>query len=300
MAGLEGRTLDRYQLQQLIGRGGMADVYMAYDTHFERQVAVKVFKREDEDLLRRFVREAHMMASLRNPHLIPVYDSGTSQLDGTNYYYIVMPMMDGGTLRALIKRAPLSLQTACRYMRDIADALDYIHRQGIIHRDIKASNVLLDDEGRCYLSDFGIARAMTDSSQMTGTGNVLGTVDYMAPELFEVHQRAAPSSDHYALGVLLFEMVTGRVPFSGENQIAVVTMHVSKAPPLPSSIVPSIPPMVDQVILRSLEKQPALRYSSATELAEAFCQATTMPQVQRCTRNESYVGDCANTKRRCQ
>ena len=278
MTGLEGRTIDRYKLQQLVGRGGMADVYMAEDTQFARRVAIKVFQREDEDLLRRFVREARMMASLRNPHLIPVYDAGTHQLDGTDFYYIVMPMMEGNTLRNLIQRAPLSLQTACRYMRDIADALDYIHRQGIVHRDIKASNVLLDEEGRCYLSDFGIARTTADSSHMTSTSSILGTVLYMAPELFEGNQRATPSSDIYALGILLFEMVTGRVPFTGDNLFAVISMHTSKVPPTPSSIVPNIPPLVDQIILKSLEKQPALRYRSATELAEAFYQAATMPQ----------------------
>jgi serine/threonine protein kinase len=278
MTGLEGKTIDRYKLQQLAGRGGMADVYMAEDTQFTRRVAIKVFQREDEDLLRRFVREARMMAALRSPHLIPVYDAGTHELNGTNFYYIVMPMMESGTLRDLIQRAPLSLQTAGRYMRDIADALDYIHRQGIIHRDIKASNVLLDEEGRCYLSDFGIARTTADDSHMTSTGSILGTVLYMAPELFEGNQRATPSSDIYALGILLFEMVTGRVPFTGDSLFAVMSMHTNKVPPTPSSIVANIPPMVDQVILKALEKQPALRYHSATELAEAFYQAATLPQ----------------------
>ncbi|GCE11591.1 serine/threonine protein kinase [Tengunoibacter tsumagoiensis] len=275
MAGLEGRTLDRYELQQIIGRGGMADVYLAYDAHFERDVAIKVFKREDEDLLRRFVREAHMMASLRHPHLIPVYDTGMSQLDGMNLYYIVMPVMSGGSLRGLIRQSPLSLQEACRYITDIGSALDYIHRQGIIHRDIKSSNVLLDEDGNCYLSDFGIARALADSSQMTSTGNVLGTVDYMAPELFETNQKADQRSDFYSLGVLLFEMVTGALPFMAESQIAVVAMHVNKRPPAPHTLVPTISPAVEQVIFRSLEKRPELRYSSATELAQAFCRATT-------------------------
>src|SRR5947209_7134357 len=179
MAGLEGKSLDRYQLQRLIGRGGMADVYEGYDPHFDRVVAIKIFKREDEEMLRRFVREARLMASLHNPHLVAVYDTGESEVDGILRYYIVMPFMEGGTLRARIRRTPLTLSEACRNLKDIAAALDYIHQQGIIHRDIKSSNVLLDADGHCYLSDFGIARSMTDATQMTSTGNVLGTVDYV-------------------------------------------------------------------------------------------------------------------------
>ncbi|GCE17594.1 serine/threonine-protein kinase [Dictyobacter kobayashii] len=275
MADLEGRTLDRYELQQLTGRGGMAEVYLAYDPHFEREVAVKVFKREDEDLLRRFIREAQLMASLHNPHLMPVYDTGTCRIDGMNVYYIVMPYMDGGTLRTRIRRSSISLKQACSYLRDIADALDYMHEQGIIHRDIKSSNVLLDADGRCYLADFGIARTASESTQLTSTGNVLGTVDYIAPELFESNYRADARSDYYSLGVLLYEMVTGHLPFVAENQIAVVAMHVNKVPPSPRNYVPNLSPAVEAVILRALEKKPELRYETATALANAFCKATT-------------------------
>jgi len=288
MAGLEGRVLDRYELRKLAGRGGMADVYRGFDTKFQRDVAVKVFKREDEELLRRFVREARLMASLRNPHLIPVYDTGVDTIDGFPYYYIVMPFMEGGTLRSRIRRNALSLADSCRYLREIADALDYIHAQGIIHRDIKASNVLLDANGTAYLSDFGIARNTSDATQLTSTGNVLGTVDYVAPELFEPDYKADARSDYYSLGVLAFEMVTGQLPFSSENQIAVVTMHMTRRPPVPSSIVPNVPPSVDRVVLRSLEKQPDLRYTSATAFADAFCQAIQ----QR--RRADAVGRVAN------
>ena len=273
MAGLEGQTLDRYELEQLTGRGGMADVYRAFDPRFERSVAVKIFKRDDEELLRRFVREARLMASLNNPHLIPVYDTGASQIDGLTYYFIVMPFMEGGSLRARIRRNPLPLPLVCRYLGEIADALDYIHSRGIIHRDIKSSNVLLDEEGNSYLADFGIARQESDETQATTTGSVLGTVDYIAPELFESNQRASVSSDLYSLGVLAFEMVTGRLPFAGENQIAVATMHVSKQPPLPRTFVPNLPLPAERVILRGLEKRPELRYQSATAFADAFCNA---------------------------
>ncbi|MBX5451769.1 serine/threonine protein kinase [Thermogemmatispora sp.] len=275
MAGLEGKTLERYELRRLIGKGGMADVYEGYDLAVERTVAVKVFKREDEELLRRFIREARLMAALKHEHLVPIYDTGSGQIDGLTWYYIVMPFMEGGTLRARIRQGPLPLSEACRSLREIAAALDYIHRQGIIHRDIKSSNVLLDAEGHCYLSDFGIARTTSDATQLTSTGNVLGTVEYVAPELFEGDNRANVRSDLYSLGVLLFEMVTGRLPFTAENPIAVVTMHISKPPPPPHLYVPHISPAVEHVILKGLEKRPERRYSSASELAEAFCQAVT-------------------------
>lgn len=273
MLGLEGKTLNRYELRRLVGRGGMADVYAGYDPLLEREVAVKVFKREEEQMLRRFVREAQLMDSLSNPHLVPIYDSGSSLIGDTPWYYIVMPFMQGGTLRARIRRSPLSLTDACIDLGDIADALDYIHSRGIVHRDIKASNVLLDTEGRCYLADFGIARTSTDATQLTSTGNVLGTIDYVAPELFETNHKADAGSDLYSLGVLLFEMVTGRLPFFAENQIALVTMHMNAQPPVPSSIASQVTPPVDRVILRALAKRPEQRYGSATVLADAFCHA---------------------------
>lgn len=276
MAGLEGKTLNHYELRRLIGRGGMADVYEAVDLTNQRTVAVKLFKREDEEMLQRFIREAKLMRSLNNPHLVPIFDSGTSVVDGMTCYYIVMPFLPGGTLRTRIRRGgAMPLQEVCRDLKDIASALDYIHNQGIIHRDIKASNVLLNADGRCYLSDFGIARIASEATQLTSTGNVLGTVDYVAPELFEVHRRADAISDLYSLGVLLYEMVTGKLPFSAENQIALVSMHMNKPPPPPHSISPHVSPQVERVMLKALEKKPEMRYGSATELANAFCSAVT-------------------------
>jgi len=275
MAGLEGKTLDRYTLERLIGRGGMADVYEGYDSLFHRRVAIKVFKREDEELLQRFIREANLMASLSNGHLVPIYGSGQTSLEGLTQYYIVMPFMDGGTLRARIRRSPLSFPEVCQCLSQIGEALDYIHSQGIVHRDIKSSNVLLDSAGQCYLADFGIARLTTDITRLTSTGDVLGTVDYVAPELFEADRKADAFSDLYSLGVLLFEMVTGRLPFYAENQIAVVTMHVNKLPPSPHILNSNVTPQVEHVMLKALEKKPEQRYQSATELAEAFCRATS-------------------------
>ncbi|HJT54890.1 MAG TPA: protein kinase [Ktedonobacteraceae bacterium] len=276
MAALEGKTLNRYQLWRLVGRGGMANVYEGYDEAFQRKVAVKVFKREDEGMLLRFMREARLMASLDNPHLVPIYDTGESEIDGFARYYIVMPFMEGGTLRVRIRRSPLTLVEACACLQDIADALDYIHSKGIIHRDIKASNVLLDAAGKCYLTDLGIARVVTDATQLTSTGNVLGTVDYIAPELFAPNGKSDIRSDLYSLGVLLYEMVTGQLPFIAENQIALVSMHMNMPPPSPRLFAPHISPQVEWVMLKALEKDPEQRYSSATELADAFRQAVTL------------------------
>jgi len=273
MAELEGKKLDRYELRQIIGKGGMANVYQAHDPTFHRDVAIKVFKREDEETLRRFIREARLMASLRHSHLVEVYDTNECVIDGITRYYIVMPLLSGGTLRMRIRRSPLDLADVCQYLRDIASALDYVHSQGIIHRDIKGSNVLLNDEGRCYLTDFGIARVTSEATQLTSTGNVLGTVDYVAPELFEVGRKADARTDLYSLGVLLYEMVTGRLPFSADNQLALISMHVSKQPPAPRQFAPQISNEIERVILKALAKKPEARYASAGELTEAFCRA---------------------------
>jgi serine/threonine protein kinase len=289
MVALEDKILDHYALRRLVGRGGMANVYEAQDLQSYQNVAVKVFKREDEELLRRFIREARLMASLHHEHLVPIIDSGESQLDGDTRYYIVMPFLDGGTLRARIRRSPLSLAEASYALRAIAGALDYIHSQGIIHRDIKASNVLLDANGECYLTDFGIARITGDVTQLTSTGDVLGTVDYVAPELYEADRRADARSDLYSLGVLLFEMVTGRLPFPAENQLVVVSMHMNKRPPSPRSIAPHISSQVERVIFKALEKKPEQRYASAAELVDAFCRAVSAGNKNGLTEHSSAL-----------
>ena len=278
MTELEGKTLDRYELRRMIGKGGMANVYEAIDRQTGRIVAIKVFKREDVEMLRRFMREAELMASWQESleqHLVPIYNYGKGELDNLTHYYIVMPYMEGGTLRARIRRGPLPLVEACHVIQNVATALDYIHGQGVIHRDIKASNVLINGNGDYFLTDFGIARIIGDSTHLTTTGNVLGTVDYVAPELFELDRKADARSDLYSLGVLLYEMVTGRLPFIAENQIALVSMHIQRRPPAPRSIIDAIPKPVESVILKALEKKPEQRYGSAKDLADAFCRAVS-------------------------
>ena len=277
MVGLAGKTLDRYVLGQRIGKGGMADVYLGYDPYFQRAVAIKIFKQDNDGMLQRFMREAKIMASLHHPHLMPIYDTGESEVDGLTRYYIVMPFVDGGTLGTRIRHSMLSLDDVSKYLLDIAAALDYIHAHGIIHRDIKSTNVLLSTDDLCYLSDLGVARLVNDVYTFTSTGNVLGTVDYIAPELFVSNNKADALSDIYSLGVLLFEMVTGRRPFAAENQVALASMHVNEPPPLARTLVATISPSVEQVLLKGLEKDPARRFPTAIAMAEAFYQATKMP-----------------------
>lgn len=276
MVGLAGKTLDRYVLGQRIGKGGMADVYLGYDPYFQRAVAIKIFKQDNDEMLQRFMREARIMAALHHPHLMPIYDTGESEVDGMTRYYIVMPFIDGGTLGTRIRHSTLSPEEASKYLLDIASALDYIHQHGIIHRDIKSTNVLLSTDDLCYLSDLGVARLLNDYT-MTSTGNVLGTVDYIAPELFVGNNKADALSDIYSLGILLFEMVTGQRPFAAENQVALASMHVNDTPPLARTLVATISPAVERVLLESLEKDPDRRFPTATALADAFYRATKMP-----------------------
>lgn len=287
MIGLAGKKLDRYVLGQRVGKGGMADVYLGYDPYFQRAVALKIFKHDNDDMLQRFMREAKIMAALCHPHLMPIYDTGEGEVDGLTRYYIVMPFVDGGTLGMRIRHSPLSPEEASGYLLDIAAALDYIHRHGIIHRDIKSTNVLLSTDDLCYLSDLGVARMLHDVYTLTSTGNVLGTVDYIAPELFVGNNKADARSDIYSLGILLFEMVTGQRPFAAENQVALASMHINETPPLARTLVPNLSPAIEHILAEALEKDPNRRFPTATALADAFYRATKM---QHRTLSASQAG----------
>ena len=279
---LEGEILGRYTLMRRIGVGGMAKVYKGHDQESGQEYAIKLLKHEDErkDLIQRFAREMEIMRGLNHPHLVPVYDSGSGLIGRSTWYYIVMPFLSGGTLQKIIQGSPLPLDSVSRILYDIADALDYLHSKNIIHRDIKALNVLFDAEENCYLSDLGIAR-ITDAEllHLTMTGSVMATPGYVAPELLETGRKADVKSDLYSLGVLLFEMVTGRKPFQSDNLNALLIMQIKNDPPVPGSIVPdqNLPKEVDDVILRVLAKKPEQRYNSARELADAFRDAIAVP-----------------------
>ncbi len=282
MPGLEGTSLGRYQLLGRLGRGGMSEVYLAYDEDKDRNVAVKVVSGGQSDYLERFHREADAIRNLHHPHILPAYDYGTQE----PWHYLVMPNIDHGTLRHRLERGALSLEDADEMLHQIAGALQDAHDNGIIHRDIKPSNILLRDDHYAYLADFGLAKAMEGGSELTQTGALLGTPEYMAPDLAD--GPATTSSDIYALGVLLYQMITGRVPFTGETPVSVYMKHVREQPLPPSFYNSSIPHSIDQVVLRALEKDPRRRYQSPQELADAFTQARLTPSIHETQEMPPY------------
>src|SRR6266566_1781892 len=271
MSGLEGTTLGRYRILERLGRGGMSDVYLAHDENMNRDVAIKVVGSTHSDYLERFHREAEAIGMLSHPHILPAYDYGEQGL----WHYMVMPVVSSGTLRDFLENGPLPLEQAAMLLEQIAGALQFAHDQGIVHRDIKPSNILMRDEDYAYLADFGLAKSLEEGSTITQSGNLLGTPEYMAPELAE--GPATTSSDLYALSIMLYQMVTGEVPFSGETPIAVYWKQMRDEPPPPSQINPAIPPAVEYVLLRALDKDPTHRYQTADELVQAYLQAITFP-----------------------
>lgn len=273
MSGLEstmqtpaGTTLGRYRLDGLIGRGGMAEVYRAWDTRLERVVAIKRVLPSlagDTSFLERFLLEARAVAGLEHPNILPVYDYG--EANGTPF--IVMPCLEGGTLSSRIASAPLRPERTVEWIRQLAAALDFAHASGILHRDIKPGNVLLDGNDRPVLADFGLACMLEATSTMTATGVIIGTPLYLAPELAQ-GQRASTASDLYAFAALVYEMLSGRTPFEGETPVAVVHQHVTAPVPSIAARAVGLPVALDQPFTRALDKHPARRHTSCREFAE--------------------------------
>jgi tRNA A-37 threonylcarbamoyl transferase component Bud32 len=273
MADLTGKTLGNYRIVERIGRGGMATVYKAYQPALERYVAVKVIHEQlvadDEQFLKRFRREAKAVASLRHPNIVQVFDFGTED----DVSYMVMEYLEGTTLKAelnaLVERGEtMPLEEAQRIFRTLASALEHAHRQGMVHRDIKPANVMLTAKGDVVLTDFGIAK-IVGGTQYTATGAFTGTPAYMSPEQGQ-GERGDERSDIYALGVMLYEMVTGRVPFDADTPLAVILKHISAPLPLPRQLNPTIPEVVEQVIFKALAKAPDDRYQTVAQMASAL------------------------------
>ena len=271
MANLIGQQLGQYKITALVGEGGMATVYRAWQASVNRDVAIKVIKvnlAQSEDFVKRFEREAQTVANLSHPHILKVFDYGQQQ----GLLYLVMELLSGGSLAATLKQGALPLERVLRILEQISGALDYAHGQNIIHRDLKPQNVLLDALSNVFLTDFGIAKIVTDATSVTMTGQMMGTPAYMAPEQWR-GETPTPTLDIYALGIMLHEMLTGDLPFKADTPFAMMHAHNYTPPPSLSAARPDLPPAVDAALQRALAKEPADRFQSAGELALAFRDA---------------------------
>ncbi|MGQ9889887.1 MAG: protein kinase domain-containing protein [Aggregatilineales bacterium] len=264
-----GKQVDDYRIEECIGQGGMATVYRAYQASMNRYVALKLIPygqdAEHEEFRRRFAQEAEVIIGLEHIHILPIYGYGIA----SGVAYLAMRLLSGGSLSDLLADGPLPLDRAAEIFGQVARGLAYAHGKGIIHRDVKPSNILLDDAGNAYLTDFGLAKWIKNAATLTETGSIVGTPAYMSPEQLRgapVDQRA----DIYSMGVVLYHMVAGRPPFesSSTDVISIIYQHLEGVPAPPSTYNPAVSPSVDAVVLRALQKDPALRYNSVRLMAD--------------------------------
>ncbi|GAC54420.1 Stk1 family PASTA domain-containing Ser/Thr kinase [Gordonia amicalis] len=261
---------DRYELGETLGFGGMSEVHYARDLVLHRDVAIKVLRADlarDPSFYLRFRREAQNAAKLNHPTIVQVFDTGEAETEDGPLPFIVMEYVDGDTLRDVLRaNGPIAPRQAMTWMADVAAAMDFSHRNGIVHRDMKPANVMIDKSGAVKVMDFGIARAMSDStSTMTQTSAVMGTAQYLSPEQAR-GIKVDPRSDIYSMGCVLFELLTGEPPFTGDSPVAVAHQHVHEDPPWPSHVRPDIPRELDSVVLKAMSKNKENRYQSAADL----------------------------------
>jgi beta-lactam-binding protein with PASTA domain/predicted Ser/Thr protein kinase len=276
---------ERYELDHKIGSGGMADVWLAEDTELDRKVAIKILHdrfAQDGEFVQRFQREAQSAAGLQHPNVVGVFDRGSFG----DTYFIAMEYVDGPSLKDLVKGG-MGTQDAIDFTRQILKAARFAHRKGIIHRDLKPQNVLIDDEGRARVADFGIARG-GENSDITATGSVMGTAQYLSPEQAQ-GKPTTPRSDIYSIGVILYEALTGRVPFEGDSAVAVALKQVSEAPRRPSAINPNVPPALDAVVMRALAKDPDARFKDADAFLRALDAAEKAPDKPRAQDTAAFA-----------
>jgi serine/threonine protein kinase len=260
----------------------MAEVYLAYDRRVRRQVAIKVLYGRDEPFVRRFEREASSVGTLSHNHILPLYDFG----EQSPWYYLVMPYVEGGTLRDyLLKRKLLILEEAASIIGQIASALQYAHDHGVVHRDVKPSNILLRQDGYAYLVDFGLAKAITGGESLTTVGAMIGTPEYMAPE--QSNGQSDYRSDIYSLGVILYQMLTGRVPFTAESPVAISLKHIQVTAIPPRELNSEIPSSIEEIILKAMAKDPDERFQQAQALSDTFWQALQQEQTHTKTSAET-------------
>ncbi len=279
---LEGLNLGKYQLREQLGHGGMASVYRAYHPQLDRFVAIKVLRGElvdDPDFLARFQREAKIVASLRHAHIVQVYDADVQD----DVYYMVMELLEGDTLKARLtdyrtREEPMPIGEVVRVMLDVLDGLAYAHSEGMIHRDLKPANILLTKRGQAVITDFGIAQ-MVGGTRHTLSGALMGTLNYMAPEQGMQNQSDA-RSDLYSLGIVLYEMLTGKPPFDADTPLAILMKHVNEPLPMPPATGVVIPEAFERVLLKVLSKNPDDRYQTAEEMAQAIGAAAEEAHVE--------------------
>src|SRR5579859_5957270 len=249
-----GQMVDRYRLLQLLGRGGIGEVWQAEDTQLRRQVAIKLLNpvmRTEEEYLRAFADEARVAASLEHPHILPVHDFGEIPAGEEVITYLIMPLMSGGSLQTLLRNQPGSLpvDVSLKYLRQAAEAIDFMHRQQVVHRNIKPANLLLQDQN-LFLADFGIARLLSTETYRSRTTAGAGAPEYMAPEQAQGHP--GPASDRYSLAVIAYELLTGRVPFQDEDPFTVLLKHMQEPPAPPRQYNFHIPEAMQQIMLKGL------------------------------------------------
>jgi len=259
---------DRYQLQDPIGRDGMTTIYHGRDLRTDRVVAIKVLRdiySTDAKFVARFQREAKAMSSLQHPNIVQFYDYGYT--DGN--YYIVMELVEGTDLRRYLRgRGVLDVDRSVIIAHDVALGLGAAHRRGIVHRSVKPQNILIGRDGSIKLTDFGIA-FVVDAERLTDTGMTVGTVQYFPPEQAQ-GEIVTPAADVYSLGIVMYETLTGRTPFDGDNPVAVAMQHIQDPPTSPRQLNPTIPPALEEIILRCLEKVPEMRFRDGSQLARAL------------------------------
>jgi serine/threonine protein kinase len=280
-----GENVGSYRIIEKLGQGGMATVFKAYHPSLDRYVAIKVLHpafKEDPQFLERFTREARVVARLEHPNIVQVYDF--AEHDGQPY--LVMKFIEGETLKARLQKGPLTKAEATKAIRAIGESLSYAHGRGVLHRDVKPSNILISKEGQVYLTDFGLAR-MAEAGASTLTGDMLmGTPQYISPEQARGEKDLNERTDIYSFGIVLYEIVVGRVPFSADTPFSIIHDHIYTPLPLPREVNPKIPLAIQEVLLTALAKEPEDRYASGEKLVEAFFDALNKPDAEVAVEGE--------------
>jgi len=290
-------TIGQYEIAEQIGAGGMATVYKAYQPKLDRFVAIKLMHRnyaQEANFLSRFEREARIVARLDHAHIVPIYDYD----DHNGQPYLVMKFIEGVTLKRVLNDGPLYPDDVLKIITRVGEALQYAHEQGVLHRDIKPSNILLDMRGEPYLTDFGLARAAHSGESTMSADVMLGTPHYISPEQARGETDLDARTDVYSLGIVLYELVTGRVPFVGDTSYGIIHSHLTASPPPPREFNPDVTPAVEAVLLKALAKKREERYSTPIELAEAYREAVSGRQIAAPPRQIDPKGDRTPQERR--